>query len=172
MAKKTDSEKRDARLRRILHGAGTQKGFLDIGLTKCINKVALKFQKLRVMQCADDNGWCKCISCGSKGMYNSRNMHGGHFLSRRHRSVIYENDNCFSQCAKCNVFYGGCHLDYEFNLRGIIGADRVEELKIKARVIKQWTKHELAELLFDIEEDIKKERIRIKPENQKRLFGD
>jgi hypothetical protein len=171
MPSKKGCDRKRLRIERILNGSGSRKGFIGIGLTKCINKVALKFQKLRVMQCADDNGWCKCMSCGAKGMFNSRNMHGGHFLSRRHKSVILTPDNCWAQCAKCNVFLGGAHLDYEFNLRGIIGADRIEELKNQARTIKNWTKHELAELMFEIEEDLKRENERIRPENQKPLFG-
>ncbi|MCF7945933.1 MAG: recombination protein NinG [Spirochaetia bacterium] len=90
---------------------------------KCLSA----FQKLRRVQCADENGYVTCISCGKK--LHWKESDGGHYISRRYRETELEEDNVWPQCKKCNMYGAGEHADYRRNLIRLIGEDRVQRIE-------------------------------------------
>lgn len=68
-----------------------------------------------------------CISCGST---TAVSYHAGHYrttaAASHHR---FNEDNCHSQCAACNVHHSGAIGPYRINLIAKIGPQRVEALE-------------------------------------------
>ena len=63
---------------------------------------------------ADKKGICTCITCKKK--YHYTELDAGHFLSRRHFSVRYDEQNVFSQCRYCNRYNAGQQFIYSIEL--------------------------------------------------------
>lgn len=68
-----------------------------------------------------------CISCGST---TAVSYHAGHFRTTAAASQLrFNEDNCHSQCAACNVHHSGAIGPYRINLIAKIGIQRVEVLE-------------------------------------------
>ena len=48
----------------------------------------------------NDTGYCTCVSC--KKIIHFTESDGGHFISRKHLSTRYDEENVNAQCRKCN----------------------------------------------------------------------
>lgn len=81
-----------------------------------------------------------CISCGA----TSGQFHAGHYISVGHGGSIlrFEEDNCHSQCARCNSFKSGNVTSYRIGLTKKLGADRVTEIEC-TKGVKKYTIDEL-----------------------------
>ncbi len=65
---------------------------------------------------ADANGYVACCSCGTIRHWKS--MDAGHYISRTHLHVRYDNMNVHAQCKGCNAFKQGNPVGYrEFLVR-------------------------------------------------------
>ena len=86
------------------------------------------FCKLRRLQEATYNGYCRCISCGALVRWDE--CDGGHWLSRRYRGTEIEHDNVWPQCRQCNR-HGGqeAHNQYSIELEKKIGKNRIAVLE-------------------------------------------
>jgi hypothetical protein len=78
---------------------------------------------------ADDSGNVECYTCGSVKPIKS--MQNGHFWSRSHLSVRWDEDNCRCQCAGCNVFKHGNYIVYTRKLLNEIGQQEFDKLEQK-----------------------------------------
>lgn len=84
-----------------------------------------------------------CISCGSKAAIS---YHAGHYRTTAAASQLrFNEDNCSSQCASCNVHKSGSITEYRAGLINKIGLHRVLALESDSRVVK-YTKDSLAEI--------------------------
>ncbi|WP_260864034.1 recombination protein NinG [Citrobacter sp. Marseille-Q6884] len=84
-----------------------------------------------------------CISCGSK---TAISYHAGHYRTTAAASQLrFNEDNCSSQCAACNVHKSGSITEYRSGLIKKIGLQRVLDLESDSRVVK-YTKDSLAEI--------------------------
>ena len=45
----------------------------------------------------------KCITCGKKIPNDTMNMHAGHYISRRYKSLLWNEYNVNAQCRSCNA---------------------------------------------------------------------
>jgi hypothetical protein len=54
---------------------------------------------------ADENGYCKCFTCGL--IRHWKQMDCGHGIGRQHWGTRYSEKNNHAQCKKCNGFEGG-----------------------------------------------------------------
>ena len=59
---------------------------------------------------AGGNEVCGCITCGI--FHSWRSMHCGHFMSRRHESTRYHEDNAHAQCVHCNTYDQGKQFEH------------------------------------------------------------
>jgi hypothetical protein len=87
------------------------------------------------------NDIAKCVTCGKEDSWKS--LQCGHFMSRKHLSTRWNEDNCQVQCAGCNVFrYGEQYLYSQY-----LGDKLSQELYIKSKQIRKFTDVELQELI-------------------------
>lgn len=87
------------------------------------------------------NDIAKCVTCGKEDYWKS--LQCGHFMSRKHLSTRWHEDNCQVQCAGCNVFRYGEQYKYSLYL----GNKLSEQLHIESKKIRKFTDVELQELI-------------------------
>lgn len=87
------------------------------------------------------NDISKCVTCNKEDHW--KNLQCGHFMSRKHMSTRWDENNCQVQCAGCNVFkYGEQYLFSQY-----LGNNLSEELYIKSRQIVKFTELDLEEMI-------------------------
>ena len=144
----TDEEKRRRKVQRTLER------FKELRLGTCINQTALLFQKLVKLRALRPDGKLTCCSCGRRD-YPGKHFHGGHWIGRSKKAVIFDPRNCHPQCALCNKFgLGAVKANYDEFMRRTYGQEVMDELKRLGNTTKQWTKDELAELYVGYREEI------------------
>ena len=94
---------------------------------------------------ADDNGMTECFTCGKKDHWKS--LQCGHFMSRKHYSTRWNEDNCQVQCVGCNVFRYGEQYTFGKNLDIFIKDGLAEELNILSHKIVKYDNNDLLELV-------------------------
>ena len=100
-------------------------------MAETLRAKALKtLQKLSRISAADDNGYCKCVSCGKLDHY--KNMDGGHFIPKGSSSRwALEESNVNPQCKGCNGFsmkHGSAEAQYTLWMIDWVGKDQVEHM--------------------------------------------
>jgi len=106
-----------------------EKGYRE--LEKILDRVFSEFIRLRD---ADDNGYVRCITCGSYHRWNDGDMHNGHYINRDVKAVRFNELNCAGQCAACNSFHSGKVYLYRQILVEKYGEDKVKEIEILANL--------------------------------------
>lgn len=99
------------------------------------------------------DGWGDCITCGNR--LNVKQLHAGHFQSRRHSSTRYDEENVNAQCAGCNTFRAGEQYKYGLALDDKYGRGTAKKLAKKAQEYHKFTDDELLEIIHDSKEQIK-----------------
>lgn len=80
---------------------------------RAIQKLDRVFSRFIRWKHVDHTGRVECYTCGSSD--DPKNMHCGHFQSRRYMSTRWDEDNCRPQCVACNIYHQG--RQYEFGQR-------------------------------------------------------
>ena len=81
---------------------------------------------------ADENGVCKCFTCGRLTIWN-KNTDCGHGIGRQHKATKYNEKNNHAQCKKCNGFEGGMREKYKEEMNKRYGGYTWELMEIAAR---------------------------------------
>jgi hypothetical protein len=102
---------------------------------------------------ADDKGMCICVSCGIMKYW--QDIDAGHFYSRQHRSVRWDEMNVHPECRYCNRFNIDHHIGYFKFMLDRYGVYKMQELTDRKNTAKKWTREELQELI-----DIYTERVK------------
>ena len=127
-------------------------------MAETLRAKALKtLQKLSRISAADDNGYCKCVSCGKLDHYKS--MDGGHWIPKGSSSRwALDESNVNPQCRGCNAFsmkHGSAAAQYTLWMIDWIGKDQVEYmLSTKNDPIKFYAA-DYREMIADWSEQIK-----------------
>lgn len=58
----------------------------------------------------EDDGKVSCYTCGSR--HDPRNLHCGHFQSRRYMATRWDGDNARPQCVACNIYHQGRQFEF------------------------------------------------------------
>jgi len=82
---------------------------------------------LYIRQKYEVDGLVECYTCGVKKPVSQ--MQNGHFWSRSHLSVRWDEDNCRPQCSGCNVFKHGNYIVYTQKMMEELGVHRFEDLE-------------------------------------------
>jgi len=82
---------------------------------------------------SNDNGYCRCISCGS--IHHWKEVDCGHFVNRSHMGARYSERNCNAQCRKCNRFDEGNNIGYTRGLISKYGIKVLADLEVKKETI-------------------------------------
>tara|TARA_R100000734_G_C3313328_1_gene104599 strand:- start:1322 stop:1735 length:414 start_codon:yes stop_codon:yes gene_type:complete len=106
-----------------------------MGVKKSISKLKKELDKwfslyIRIKDC-DDNGMVKCYTSGRK--YHYKQIHAGHFMSRRHLSTRWLEKNVKPQSAADNLFGQGEQYKFGLQLDNEYGIGTAEELQFIAR---------------------------------------
>lgn len=88
------------------------------------------------------NNIAECVTCGKKDHW--KNLQAGHFMSRKHYSTRWDEENVEVQCMACNVYrYGEQYLFAKH-----LGQEKADELLAKSRTmvkLKDWELEEMIE---------------------------
>ena len=119
---------------------------------------ALKtLQKLSRISAADDNGYCKCVSCGKLDHYKC--MDGGHWIPKGSSSRwALDESNVNPQCRGCNAFsmkHGSAAAQYTLWMIDWYGEDFVRQMHQDKRKIKKLYTADYREMLKEFNELIK-----------------
>ncbi|HEY3385781.1 MAG TPA: recombination protein NinG [Saprospiraceae bacterium] len=82
---------------------------------------------------ADDNGFCKCFTCGFTA--NWKRFDAGHGIPRQHKATKYNERNNHAQCKRCNGFEGGKREVYKEQVNKRYGEGTWEKLEVMSRAV-------------------------------------
>lgn len=99
---------------------------------------------------AFENGMNKCVSCGVERHW--KELQCGHFVSRVHLALRWDEKNCHPQCPKCNVLLRGNAVGYARFLGNRYGSRIFIELDEKRKVSVKYSKSDLIEMIKDYEQ--------------------
>ena len=112
--------------------------------SKIIKKLDRVFSEYVRLKNADHAGNCKCITCGKTFHY--KNIDAGHFVSRRHIIVRFDELNVFPQCKYCNRFLNGLQYEYGKALDARFGKGTADKLVQKSRSTERLETKKIEEL--------------------------
>lgn len=108
--------------------------------SKLIKELDVLFsQFIRLSNSID--GFCTCVTCGR--VYEWKKIQAGHFISRQHYSVRWDERNVKPQCYGCNVMQQG--RQYEFSK--YLGQELSEELYLLSKQTRKFSEIELQEMI-------------------------
>tara|TARA_Y100001938_G_C8069950_1_gene422516 strand:- start:643 stop:1047 length:405 start_codon:yes stop_codon:yes gene_type:complete len=87
---------------------------------------------------ATDEGMVQCFTSGR--LYHYKQLHAGHFMSRRCLSTRWCEINVQPQSAADNLFGQGKQYQFGINLDGKYGEGTAEELQIKSKQIEKFSR--------------------------------
>jgi len=104
-------------------------------MKKTISKLKKELDKwfslyIRLRDC-DDNGMVICFTSGRK--YHYKNIHAGHFISRKQLATRWCEKNVMPQSAADNLFGQGEQYQFGINLDSKYGEGTAEQLSLEAR---------------------------------------
>ena len=108
---------------------------------------------------SDDYGMVNCYTSGRSYYY--KQIHAGHFMSRRHLATRWCDRNVKPQSAADNLFGQGEQFKFGNQLNSEYGIDTAEKLQIKARQSCKISRSEYEEKISyykEIVKNLKKEK--------------
>ena len=111
------------------------------------------------LRSATDEGLVQCFTSGR--VYHYKNIHAGHFMSRKHLSTRWCDTNVQPQSAADNLFGQGEQYKFSIALDSKYGEGTAEELELKARTIMKVSRIDYEEKISyykDLVEKLKKEK--------------
>ena len=87
------------------------------------------------------NDIATCVTCGKQDHW--KKLQAGHFMSRKHLSTRWDEDNVQVQCSGCNVFRYG----EQFLFSKHLGLNLSEKLYLKSKEIVKFTDVEIQTLI-------------------------
>ena len=103
---------------------------------------------------ATDEGMVQCTTSGR--LYHYKNIHAGHFMSRKHLSTRWCEVNVQPQSAADNLFGQGEQYKFGMALDAKYGDGTAEELQFKSRQILKISRVEFEEKISYYKEIVKK----------------
>ena len=108
--------------------------------SKLIKELDVLFsQFIRLSNSID--GFCTCVTCGR--VYEWKKIQAGHFMSRQHYSVRWDERNVKPQCYGCNVMQQG----RQFEFSKYLGEELSNELYLLSKQTRKFTEIELEEMI-------------------------
>mgnify|MGYP003674512491 CR=1 FL=1 len=108
---------------------------------------------------ATDEGLVQCFTSGR--VYHYKNIHAGHFMSRKHLSTRWCDTNVQPQSAADNLFGQGEQYKFSVALDSKYGEGTAEELELLARTIMKVSRIDYEDKISyykDLVEKLKKEK--------------
>ena len=118
--------------------------------SKLVKKLDTVFSQYIRLSNADNSGYCICVTCNKK--FHWKEIQAGHFMSRKHYSIRWDERNVKPQCVACNVYRAGEQYKYSLYLGNNLSKTLLEE----SRELRKFTNIELEEMIADYSERVKK----------------
>lgn len=118
--------------------------------SKLVKKLDVVFSQYIRLSNADKNGYCTCVTCNKK--FHWKEIQAGHFMSRKHYSIRWDERNVKPQCVACNVYRAGEQYKYSLYLGNNLSQKLLEE----SRELRKFTNIELEEMISDYSDRLKK----------------
>jgi Bacteriophage Lambda NinG protein len=115
---------------------------------KLVEEAAVILQRIVRMKAANDEGYCQCVTCGTVKHWTE--MHGGHFLSRRHLIHKIREENIHPCCPYCNNFLRGNLIPYTTYMIDTYGRDFVDNLIATKNDIKKYNRAEINQIICQL----------------------
>ena len=123
-------------------------------VAKWKKKVWVVFSKYIRLRDADDNGCCRCVTCGKPFHYKA--IHAGHFIPKRNNAVMFEETNVSCQCVYCNMFMHGQGAKYYKFMLEKYGQEEIDRLMDLDKTIRKFSVSELEEMYHEYREKVKR----------------
>lgn len=110
---------------------------------------------IRIRDALETTGYisdAKCVTCFR--VYPVTAMDAGHFLSRRHTSILFDETNVSAQCVGCN-YGGGEQYLYSKRIVEKYGQEGLERLLRMKEETKKYTPKELTGLIVEYKSKVK-----------------
>jgi len=122
-----------------------------------ISKLKSKLDKLFSLYIRQRNKdfdeFVSCFTCGVKKHW--KQMHAGHFQSRKHLTTRWDEVNVQVQCPKCNLFNQGEQYKFGLYLDKKYGEGTSDELHQRAMTIVKLSRIDYEEAIKNIEKKLK-----------------
>jgi len=118
--------------------------------SKLVKKLDTVFSQYIRLSNADNNKNCICVTCNKTFFW--KEIQAGHFMSRKHYSIRWDERNVKPQCAGCNVFRYGEQYKYSLYL----GYKLSEKLLEDSRKLVKFTNVELEDMIQKYSQRLKK----------------
>ena len=112
-------------------------------LIVALDRVFSKYIRTKYLR---DN-FVECVTCNRK--YPINKIQAGHFMSRKHYSTRWDEDNVFPQCYGCNVMQQGQQYLFSKFIDNKYGEGYSDVLLFKSREITKFADFELEEMIKD-----------------------
>jgi len=117
--------------------------------SKLVKKLDVVFSRWVRLSNADDKGYCECVTCSKKVYW--KEIQAGHFMSRRHYSTRWDQENVKPQCKACNIFGQGKQYEYSIYL----GKSLSDDLLAKSRQLIKYSVVDLQNMIDFYENELK-----------------
>ena len=118
--------------------------------SKLVKKLDTVFSQYIRRSNADNNGYCTCVTCNKA--FHWKEIQAGHFMSRKHYSIRWDERNVKPQCVTCNVYRAGEQYKYSI----FLGKELSNVLYLQSKEIVKFTNYELEDMINDYSERLKK----------------
>jgi hypothetical protein len=118
--------------------------------SKLVKKLDTVFSQYIRRSNADNNGYCTCVTCNKT--FHWKEIQAGHFMSRKHYSIRWDERNVKPQCVACNVYRAGEQYKYSI----FLGKELSNVLYLQSKEIVKFTNYELENMINDYNERLKK----------------
>ena len=118
--------------------------------SKLVKKLDTVFSQYIRRSNADNNGYCTCVTCNKT--FHWKEIQAGHFMSRKHYSIRWDERNVKPQCVACNLYRAG--EQYKYSL--FLGSEVANVLYLQSKEIVKFTNYELEDMINDYSEKLKK----------------
>ena len=122
-------------------------------LVKKLDEVFSTYVRLRDSDCS---GYVRCYCCGYPVHWKL--AQNGHFMNRRHLGTRFDERNCHSCCAVCNMGLNGNLDAYEAHLKRDYGETIIDKLTMLKNTVTKFTDHELKDMIEHYQGEVKRLR--------------
>jgi len=97
------------------------------------------------LQATGDPGRGRCVTCGRP--YDFKALQAGHWLTGRRNAVLFDERGVHGQCRTCNLWGQGEGPAYTEFMEKTYGKEVMAEIRAKNKEQRQFTEHELREMM-------------------------
>lgn len=94
----------------------------------------------------------QCFTCPTKKPI--KEMHAGHYISRRILSTRFYDKNVFCQCPKCNIFQEGNKPQFAINLQKKFSNGILNELDQLSKIQVKFSRDRLSNMILHYKKEL------------------